>query len=289
MRSVLTPLIALVAGAFLSFWPLEGQSCPTCNSQPTFACPEGASPVCVQNGVWECSDGSPGCSVPPPNWVYQSCEGVGASCTDTGWQCNPPSPIIIDTKGEGFHLTDAAHGVKFPFAPGGPAVQVSWTDPAYSNGFLVLDRNGNGMIDDGTELFGNLTPQPPSRTPNGFLALAVFDKPANGGNGNGFIDPGDAVYRKLRVWIDANHNGLSEPGELHTLAESGIVRIDLKYHSSGYVDEFGNLFRYGAKIWEAAGREHDFCYDVFFQVAGEDPAAAARAATAFDLLARPRR
>ena len=285
MRLAFTPLVAVVLGTFALSGRLEGQSCPTCNSSPTFTCPQGASAECVENGVWKCSDGSAGCSIPPPNWTYQSCQ-AGASCTTTGWQCNPASPIIIDTKGEGFHLTDALDGVKFTFAPDLPAVQMSWTDPAFSNGFLVLDRNGDGVINDATELFGNLTPQPPSETPNGFLALAVFDEPTNGGNDNGFIDPGDAVYGKLRVWIDTNHNGISEPGELHALRELGIERIDLRYRLSRNVDQFGNQFRYRAKIWDAAGRDHDACYDVFLQMAGPDGAATVKNTGSLDLVTR---
>jgi hypothetical protein len=232
---------------------------------PALVCPSGATLVCTASGAWRCSDGSPGCSTPPPNWVYQECT-TGGHCTNTGqWACNPTSPIVIDTRDEGFHLTDAAHGVRFSFLPEGPSVQTSWTDPAFHNGFLVLDRNGDGVITDGTELFGNLTPQPPSATPNGFLALAVFDELANGGNGNGFIDRGDAVYGKLRVWVDANHNGITEPGELHTLRELGIVRIGLTYRLAKYVDQFGNRFRYVARIWDMDGKPHDVCYDVFLK------------------------
>ena len=94
----------------------------------------------------------------------------------------------------------------------------------------------------------------------------MFDDPANGGNGNGFIDPGDAVYDRLRVWIDANHNGISEPGELHTLKELGITRIDLKYTESRYTDPYGNRFRYRAKYWDNDLRKRDFSYDVFLQI-----------------------
>jgi hypothetical protein len=241
---------------------------PTCSGNPTFTCASDAWVECNEYGIWVCSDGSNGCSIPPPGWIT-TCD-FGAQCTFSGWQCIPGSPIIIDTKGEGFHLTDVAHGVKFALMPGQPPLPMAWTDPAFSNGFLVLDRNGDGMIDDGSELFGNLTPQPPSATPNGFLALAVFDQPENGGNGNGYIDPGDAIYGKLRVWIDANHNGISEPGELHTLKELGIVRIDLNYRLSRYTDQFGNRFRYVAKIWDEAGRAHDLCYDVFLRTGGSD-------------------
>src|SRR5271170_7613002 len=78
-----------------------------------------------------------------------------------GWGCasGPGSPIVIDANEEGFHLTSLSEGVHFKFFPYQPPVQISWTNASFSNGWLALDRNGNGTIDDGTELFGNITPQ----------------------------------------------------------------------------------------------------------------------------------
>lgn len=105
----------------------------------------------------------------------------------------------MDVFGKGFHLTDIKDGVKFRVLPNQDPRQMSWPEAAFRNGWLALDRNGNGTIDDFTELFGNATPQPKTDHPNGYLAIAVFDDPANGGNGNGFIDPGDAVYDHLLV------------------------------------------------------------------------------------------
>lgn len=175
-----------------------------------------------------------------------------------------PSPIIIDTTGQGFQLTSADHGVLFDIRGDGHALRMAWTAARSSNAFLALDRNHNGIIDSGLELFGNFTAQVSSAEPNGFLALAAFDAPEAGGNGDGIIDARDRVYSQLLLWIDANHNGAAEPNELFPLAERGILSISLRYVESRRVDDFGNEFRFRAKVTRAGrpGRI-PWAYDVF--------------------------
>jgi hypothetical protein len=181
------------------------------------------------------------------------------------------SPIIIDTDGKGFHLTSAQNGVPFDIAGNGKLVQMGWTAPGSTNAFLALPHNGE--IVTGKDLFGNFTSQPPSDHPNGFIALAEYDKPEKGGNNDGLIDEADAIFASLRLWIDKNHNGFAEPDEIFNLPQLGVFSISLRYRTSRREDIYGNLFRYKARINLTDQEENEskagpVAYDVFFELIG---------------------
>ncbi|MBN1131115.1 MAG: hypothetical protein JXA71_19150 [Chitinispirillaceae bacterium] len=147
-------------------------------------------------------------------------------------------PLVLDLDNNGLQLTDvrSGGGVAFDLTGDGSKETVSWVSP--NDGFLAYDRNGNGVIDSGRELFGDR-----NGAIDGFAELATYDQ-----DRNGIIDAQDPLFADLRVWQDKNQNGISEAGELNTPGHYGIST--LSYRSSDLAHSVaGNLVtgysRYG--------------------------------------------
>lgn len=177
----------------------------------------------------------------------------GTSCVPT-----PGSPIIVDTARDGYRLTSVEDGVAFDLDGNGTLEQMAWTRADSDDAFLALDRNGNGRIDDGTELFGNYTPAYAGarypRTPNGFEALRFLEGPDFGvSRVDGRIDARDEAFGRLLLWTDSNHNGISEPEELRPAHAAGVVAIGTDYKEKRRVDRFGNEFRQKGRLWWSDG------------------------------------
>jgi hypothetical protein len=137
------------------------------------------------------------------------------------------TPLVLDLNGDGITTQSIEAGVKFDLLATGQKVSTGWV--AGGDGLLVMDRNHDGVINDGSELFGGATSLPTGeRAANGYIALSAMDS-----DGDGWISSADAGWSDLKVWADANSDGVSETSELLTLDSLGISRLDLAATTSG--------------------------------------------------------
>lgn len=159
------------------------------------------------------------------------------------------TPLMLDLNDDGVHTTSVDQGVAFDIEGNGQVVQTAWSDG--NDGFLILDVNGDGRINSGRELFGNGTLlSNGSKARDGFEALAQYDK-----NQDGVIDINDSVFANLKVWVDANHDGVSSASELHTLNALGVQNIQLSAKASQLIDN-GNPFPLVSHWTDTAGHQH---------------------------------
>jgi len=192
--------------------------------------------------------------------------GVGCTggdyCPPECFDCGPIlySPIAFKTHPGPWRLTSIGNGVSFDIDGSGMKRFVAWTAADSEIAFLALDRNGNGVIDAATELFGFGTPLlNGKRARNGFIALADFDM-----NQDGVIDASDPVWSSLLLWIDRNHDGVSQPDELIRVASSGMTAIELGHTWRVGRDASGNFFGYSAQVH--FGARVDTFRDIFFKI-----------------------
>jgi len=166
------------------------------------------------------------------------------------------TPLMLDLNGNGIQTSSAAQGVHFDLV--GTGTQAKWGWAAGGDGLLVRDRNHDGIINNGSELYGMATLRADgSRAGNGFVALALEDS-----NHDGVVDRHDAHWKELQVWVDANHDGLTDKGELHSLDALGVVSLDVNARPGSELNN-GNLLGLVSQFTTADGARHDLV-DVWF-------------------------
>jgi hypothetical protein len=200
--------------------------------------PEGSS-------GWDCDDNDP--------LKGSNCEG---ECPDES--C---TPIVIPLSERGVRLSDLSEGVYFDIAARGTPNLVAWPLDVDS-AWLAMDRNGNGKIDSGSELFGNSTRLRSGIVArHGFEALAELDD-----DGDGVIDARDSAFQQLRLWRDTIRDGLCHAQELVTLESAGILSIGVEAKEARRVDRWGNEFRYRALVSAVDAPVQRYAYDVIIRV-----------------------
>lgn len=220
----------------------------------------GQAPACGGGGggiiIEACVDG------PDPDSGEIGENGDEVQCDDSP----PSSPILLDLDRNQFHLSGGP--VLFDIDADGQLETITWVAPGTQDAFLFLDRNANGVVDDGSELFGNATLLiSGEQAQHGYEALVEFDLVENGGNQDGIIDAADLVFSNLGVWIDSNANGIHEGLESQSLAEANVLSVGVEYRESRRTDSHGNEFRYlGSGSIEVNGKNKKMATtDVFFR------------------------
>ena len=172
------------------------------------------------------------------------------------------TPIMLDLNGDGVQTLGLDAGVQFDVRANGLPMHTGWVSA--QDGLLVMDRNTDGSINDGSELFGSSTVLADgTRAQDGYQALAALDS-----NGDGMISRQDAVFAQLRVWVDANSDGLSAPAELRTLDGWGIASISTQAFASTQVNN-GNVLGLVSSYQTTDGQTHQAA-DVWFGASVED-------------------
>ena len=166
------------------------------------------------------------------------------------------TPIVLDLNGNGISTQSINNGVKFDIFGVGKDVNTGWVSGG--DGLLVMDRNHDGSVSGGGELFGvGTTLANGQRAGNGYLALGELDS-----NSDGVINADDANFADLMVWVDGDSDGTSQAPELHSLSSLGITQLDLTAQKSSLEDN-GNMVGLVSSYTTADGEQHAMA-DVWF-------------------------
>ena len=165
---------------------------------------------------------------------------------------------VINVAGGAYRFSSADNGVPFDIDADGDLERVAWPSDVHEVGFLFLDRNGNGIPDSGSELFGDHTPLMNGQTAEqGFETLAELDS-----NRDGVISQLDAAWVRLALWRDLDRNGIGGSGEISPLSSLSINGLHLGPKWIGRRDRHGNAFRLQAHLALHSGAARPY-YDVY--------------------------
>jgi hypothetical protein len=217
---------------------------------------------------------------PDPGWEFAQWAGdVGSGSPSIGFylnsskfvegqfqlidaECDPGacgSPILLNLDNSSYDLTGVDDTVRFDLDADGTAESTTWSAAKKQIAFLARDINGDGVVSNGRELFGNFTVRRDGTLSNdGFEALRDLDD-----DNNGLISSADALWADLILWVDANHNGFSEASEMSSIDRSDIVGIGTSAHTVSRRDSNGNEFRQKGQMTLADGQRR-LIYDVWF-------------------------
>ncbi|MEY4316781.1 MAG: hypothetical protein RI902_589, partial [Pseudomonadota bacterium] len=166
------------------------------------------------------------------------------------------TPLVLDLNGDGVQTNAVNQGVAFDIQGTGQLSKTGWTDG--HDGLLALDLNHDGIINNGTELFGSGTRLADgSQASDGFEALKQYDI-----NQDNVMDAQDAMFANLTAWIDTNVDGQSPITELHSLMDLGVQSINLSA-VTGSTENNGNLLSLVSQWTSTDGQKHDLA-DVLF-------------------------
>lgn len=194
---------------------------------------------------------SPGTQLPPDPPLYQKSPGATRLTPEESRSC--ASAIVISTGSDPiYRLTSVAEGVRFDIDADGRADQLAWTHANSSVALLAIDRDGDSAITTGKELFGQHTWPGAAHA---VAALIAMNEDLNGGSTRGSISEDDPLFARLLLWIDTNHNGVSERAELQAASDL-FSDVGLGYGFEHGRDLFGNAFVFEgwARVRTAPGR-----------------------------------
>jgi hypothetical protein len=189
---------------------------------------------------------------------------LGALSTTQIGSMSLASPIILDLDGDGISTLSVQNGIRFDLTADGSLVKTGWVAP--NDGLLVIDRNQDGVINDGSELFGTSTTlENGAKAVDGYQALAELDS-----NQDGVINSQDTAFSKLGVWVDSNSDAQTGSGELKSLSDFNIVQLNLNANTARDSSQ-GNLIVLTSSYQTSDGLLHAAA-DVWFVVDKETDA-----------------